>query len=762
MSYQVGTESRVRTILVSLKGVAGVIWPYVAIQLVLRILLFCFAAKRFFSYKILLVPLSLAIGSMYDIIVAAHIALFLFALIAIIPIELRKSIIGKIGLLFFVTTVSAFVVLVFWLELFVWLKSGDRLYYDFTIYISEVVSYVFKFNRSYGWYIVVLLFIILICAPSIAFSRVVKRYNMSFTNSDYTPYLDVTSVKYLLISLAFLFSLDIYNSRFDITSVFGGYNINSVNNKYVINLSKNGLYELFARKFAVIWKFEDRYVSFPTSQDRIRRALVENVNNEKNVFFVGGDSDFKSDLGAKVFKLKDSDRRPNMIIVQLDNLNCINHFNGVRFKSMAYLSSLVDSSLVFSRAFAMSNRKSESLFSMLFSVVPINADKSLSGSGSLFSFPNILKGQGYSVKAFTNKSLEKIEDIDIFYRSGFELNYLESLYRNVDELPQLNNGKSGRSVNFNGNVGDESIELLARVITKKALHDFKNGNNFVYYISSNLFSTSSGSVSPNTVDGNIMHLLNVIKKEDCLRDTIVVFIGSSGKVNATSLFISPDLNKIPWIIVNSKEEPRTIGALVSHLDFAPTLLSLLNIGYISKFQGINVTSDPSYFSNRGIVIKNRDLFGYFNESKMFVLAPYKRFFVYTTGYESSNNGVISNVVIVRNETWLPDGSLNSFAERRKLYGLLTNSNDNKFTLGICDKCLYTTVSIDESDIGWSCGKPYSRLISKHILKKKKKRLSEKQVEFSFMEAVAFLQNNVAAGKAMGSIDYNMINDDDFS
>jgi phosphoglycerol transferase MdoB-like AlkP superfamily enzyme len=131
-------------------------------------------------------------------------------------------------------------------------------------------------------------------------------------------------------------------------------------------------------------------------------------------------------------------------------------------------------------------------------------------------------------------------------------------------------------------------------------------------------------------DYAIGKFVDKVKKQPWFNDTIFVFVadhtaGSAGKVELTE-----EKYHIPFLVYSPGFiKPQIFPHYASQIDFAPTLLGLLNFSYYSKFYGENVLEDidgePHSF------IANYQKIGYKEHGILTVLKPGKKFSQYKDG-----------------------------------------------------------------------------------------------------------------------------------
>ena len=93
-------------------------------------------------------------------------------------------------------------------------------------------------------------------------------------------------------------------------------------------------------------------------------------------------------------------------------------------------------------------------------------------------------------------------------------------------------------------------------------------------------------------DRAIADFMRQAKKEPWYNNTIFVFLGDHGKIVGTPECEMPQsYNNVPLMIYGEGVEPQIVTELASQVDVAPTLLSMLGIGYVQNNFGVNLNAE---------------------------------------------------------------------------------------------------------------------------------------------------------------------------
>ena len=93
-------------------------------------------------------------------------------------------------------------------------------------------------------------------------------------------------------------------------------------------------------------------------------------------------------------------------------------------------------------------------------------------------------------------------------------------------------------------------------------------------------------------DRAIADFMQQAKKEPWYNNTIFVFLGDHGKIVGTPECEMPQsYNNVPLMIYGEGVEPQIVTELASQVDVAPTLLSMLGIGYVQNNFGVDLNAE---------------------------------------------------------------------------------------------------------------------------------------------------------------------------
>ena len=163
---------------------------------------------------------------------------------------------------------------------------------------------------------------------------------------------------------------------------------------------------------------------------------------------------------------------------------------------------------------------------------------------------------------------------------------MTSRYRGLNPYPEFANNN-----NTKGNIKNDVMGGTFPLKTEEEMLQFEKGAKFQNHISQYF-----GMVK--CIDDNLGNLMSFIKKQGIEDNTIVVFTSDHGDM----LFEHGKIDKalpyksslgVPFIIKYPKKIPRgkVVETARSHIDFAPTILSLMGIEHNETFDGKDFSED---------------------------------------------------------------------------------------------------------------------------------------------------------------------------
>ena len=163
---------------------------------------------------------------------------------------------------------------------------------------------------------------------------------------------------------------------------------------------------------------------------------------------------------------------------------------------------------------------------------------------------------------------------------------MTSRYQGSNPYPEFADNKL-----TNGNIKNDVMGHTWPLKTNRQMKRYENGNKF-----QNHMSQYFGMVK--CIDDNLGNLMNFIKDQGIEDNTIVVFTSDHGDM----LFEHGKINKalpykssmgVPFIIKYPKKIPpgKIVETARSHLDFAPTILSLMGVEHNQTFDGEDFSDD---------------------------------------------------------------------------------------------------------------------------------------------------------------------------
>ena len=542
------------------------------------------------------------VGFFYDFLAYFYYIIPFVIYLFLIPSKLFNSKLHQvISLILFFAVVYGVVFNAF-SEWFFWDEFGKRFNFiavDYLVYTNEVIQ---NIRESYpiplllgGIFVITSIIFWILSKIGDEFSEIFKDY------SSYKTRFLLTLILLLIPTISFMIT-----NKQNIAK-----NINE--NRYNQELSKNGFYSLFS---AFRNNELDYYEFYKTKKDTdVLKRYRELIG--KNDKFLSNDLN----QTLRLIKKEDKEKKHNVMLIMIESLSA--SYMGIYGddKNLTpYLDKLTEKSLFFSNFFATGTRTVRGMEAVTVSVPP-TAGRSIvkrPDNQNTFGLGWVFDEKGYDNK-FIYAGYGYFDNMNEYFGSnGFKI---------VDR-----NSFEESEVSF-ANVWGVCDEDLFDKSLKEADISYTNKQPFFSFImtTSNhrpyTYPDNKIDIPSHTgrwggvkyTDYAIGSFLKKAKKKPWFDDTIFVFVadhngGSSGKMDLPLYRY-----KIPLIIYAPKLiKPQTIKKVSSQIDLAPTMLSLLNWSYKSKFYGQDVLSKE--FKPRALIGTYQKL-GLYQDGKITILSP---------------------------------------------------------------------------------------------------------------------------------------------
>lgn len=317
---------------------------------------------------------------------------------------------------------------------------------------------------------------------------------------------------------------------------------------------------------------ENRYLHLMPEQEAIEE--VQKLLGRKGITQI-------SPIAREIKQSADTTTFRNVVLIFMESMsaNLMESF-GSNKSLTPFLDSLYHQSLSFSHFYSSGIHTNHGMYSTLYSFPAIMKRNAMKGSViPVYSgLPTILKDNGYQNLFFmTHES--QYDNMNAFFRTnGF------------DEIYAQENYPAEKVVNSFGVQDDFLYQYALPILNKKATSGrpfftvLLSISNHPPYIIPDYFKPHSDKPEDQIVeyaDWSIKQFMTEAEKQPWFDNTIFVLLGDHGKlVDSPESEIPQSYNHIPLMIYGKGIQPEIRAQFGGQIDVAPTLLGLLNIGYI--------------------------------------------------------------------------------------------------------------------------------------------------------------------------------------
>ena len=575
---------------------------FIVISFISRITLLSYSFSMVSTNITELVKLFLT-GLFYDIVTYFYFIIPFVLYLFIVPSKIFNTKIHKIFvlILFFLTLYA--VVFNAFSEWFFWDEFGKRFNFiavDYLVYTHEVIR---NIQESYPMPILITVIFMITTLLYFIVDRQSRHFQKSFQDqSTYKSRLPITLV---LLAIPFI-SFNMLQKQTLSTSIS--------DNRYNQELSKNGFYSLFS---AFRNNTLDYYEFYKTEGNNFvlqkERELVGSVNSS----FIS--DDLNNTL--KVVHNSNKEKHYNVMLVMIESLSA--SYMGIYGNDQNLtpnMDALSKRSLFFNNFFATGTRTVRGMEAVTMSIPPTPGrsivkrpdNHDLSGMGWIF------KDKGYDNKF-------------IYAGHGYFDNMNEYFSHNGFAIVDRFNFKKNE-VSFSNVWGVCDEDLFAKSI-KEADRSYAMKKPFFSFIMTTSnhrpYTYPEGKIDIPSHTGRtggvkytdyaVNKFLKNASQKPWFDNTIFIFIADHNGGSAGKNELPVQRYKIPLLVyAPSIIKPETVTKLASQIDLAPTLFSLLDWSYKSKFYGHDILS--SDFKERAL-IGNYQKLGLYRDNKLTILLP---------------------------------------------------------------------------------------------------------------------------------------------
>ncbi|NOU19990.1 MAG: sulfatase-like hydrolase/transferase [Bacteroidales bacterium] len=545
------------------------------------------------------------VGLFFDTVAFSYFMIPFVLFLLLIPSKLYNSIINR-WLGHFILFITIYIMLFNGVsEYFFWEEFGVRYNFiavDYLIYTTEVIG---NIRESYP---LPLLLISIFIIDSAIMYLVIKKNLLSPSLNSKVKFKGRLTTGIVLLVLPILSFIIVDNTWAEKTE-----------NRYNNELSKNGVHSIFAAFINNELDYETFYIKKPTEENFTNlRSLIKSENSQ----FI---SDNVTDISQQVTN-QGEEKRYNVIFITVESLSgeFLGYMGSKKGKITPYLDSIANNSILFTNFYATGTRTIWGLEAVALSAPPKPGQSVIKrpNNGNMFSLGHLFKARGYELK-FIYGGNGYFDNMNSFYEKNG--------YTSIDKGDFEDN-----EINFENAWGVCDEDLLSKTI-KEADLSFASGKPFL-----NLVMTTSNHrpftypngridiISPANRQGAVKYtdyaigdFIRKVQKKPWFNNTLIVIMADhcAGSAGQTEL---PVLEyQIPLIIYNPTLcPPQRIDKLSSQIDVAPTLLSMLNWTYKSKFFGKDIFKMTP--TEERAFIANYQKLGFIKNDKIVILSPQQK------------------------------------------------------------------------------------------------------------------------------------------
>ena len=388
-------------------------------------------------------------------------------------------------------------------------------------------------------------------------------------------------------------------------------------NNYNRELAKNGLWSLFAAFQNNVLDYEQFYRTMPVKEafERLGHELVED-----------GSIPVRSDHfdTLRLVRSTGHEMRPNVIQITVESLSA--DFLGIFNRASNLtpnLSEIAAKSLVFENFYATGTRTDRGMEALVLSLPPTPGRSIIKRprNENLFTLGSVFRGKGYDT-AFIYGGFGYFDNMNYFFGNNG--------YRVIDR-----NSVAKQDVTF-ANVWGACDEDLLSWTTREADASAASSKPFHYFVMTTSnhrpFTFPDGKIDlPSKISGRagavkytdyaIGDFLRKASTKPWFKNTVFVIVADHCAASAGKMELPVQNYHIPLIIYSPGGQiaPGRIKTLTSQMDYAPTLLGLLNWSYPSRFFGHDVRRITE--ENAHALVGNYQKLGHLEKGRLVVLRP---------------------------------------------------------------------------------------------------------------------------------------------
>ncbi len=314
--------------------------------------------------------------------------------------------------------------------------------------------------------------------------------------------------------------------------------------------------------------------------------------------------------------------KKNVVLISIESLSAefLEHY-GSQDKITPFLDSLADKSLMFTNLYATGNRTVRGLEALTLCIPPTAGESIVKRENNTnkFSTGSVFKSKGYQTK-FLYGGYSYFDNMKAFFQgNGYDI---------VDR-----DNFTPQEITF-ANVWGVCDEDMAKKAIETMNNEAKSGkpffNHWMTVSNHRPYTYPEGKIdippSSKSRGGGVKYtdyalkkFFEMAKKQSWYSNTVFVIISDHCASSAGKTELPMDKYRIPAMVFSEGFiKPEKFSTLMSQIDVMPTVFSLLNFKYESKFLGQNVF-DKNY-KPRAYIATYQDL-GLIKDDKLTIISP---------------------------------------------------------------------------------------------------------------------------------------------
>ena len=518
----------------------------------------------------------------------------LFGLMLFLP-KLRS----KIRLILFSITVFIFVLLIIQnavSEFFFWNEFGVRYNFiavDYLIYTTTVIG-----NILESYPVIPLFSVIGIVSLLVTYFIVKRSKNFIYSIPKFNDKLKNFGI-YIVLFLISLVAIPILAKQ------------QNSQNTFANNLQANGVYNF--------------YLAFTNSELDYKTYYKTLPDNEAFSILENQIPGIKDDSTQRLVTSESQEIHKNVVLITIESYSAsfMNEYGG-KDNITPFLDSLATQSLQFTNLYAVGNRTVRGLEAVTLCLPPMAGESVLKrkDNKSKYSTGSLFKERNYSVKFMYGGDSYFDNMGDFFSGNGYDIVDKKSF--KPEEIS---------FANIWGVCDDDMYKKAVNVMNEESKANKSFFNHIMTVSNHRPFTYPDGKIDIASdkksrkggvkyTDYALRNFFKMAEKQPWFKNTVFVILADHCASSSGKTELPVEKYRIPAMIYSPEFiTPSRNNTLMSQIDVMPTLFSLLNFKYESKFYGQNVFSKD--YKPRALIATYQDL-GLIKDDVLTIISPVKK------------------------------------------------------------------------------------------------------------------------------------------